>query len=121
LSDQYERAALNEDSLRRPIRLALLRGDPSGASPVRSTTILRRLLADPDAALVAMARYRTGEVILRALATLQQASTVTKLCSKKRFATLRALFEDGRGVALQYSLLLATAVTAQMPIGYRRF
>jgi hypothetical protein len=111
LSDQYEQAALNEDfAATDPFLAAVARGDPSGASPVRASypLIQDAFAADPDAALVAMASQgRTGEAILRALATLQQGIDGDQIAFKEGFATLRALgLEDvARRVALQYLLL----------------
>jgi nucleotide-binding universal stress UspA family protein len=111
LSDQYEQAALNEDlAATDPFLAAVARGDPSEASPVRANypLIQDAFATEPDAALVAMASQgRTGEAILRALATLQQGIDGDQIAFKEGFATLRALgLEDvARRVALQYLLL----------------
>ncbi len=112
LSDRYEEAALNQDLAATDRFLAAVaQGDPSGEPASRTGRPLIRdaFAAEPDAALVAMAAEgRTGEAILRAIASLQQGIDGDDIAFKEGFATLRALgLEDvSRRIALQYLLLL---------------
>ena len=112
LSDRYEEAALKDDlAMTDRFLAAVARGNPSGVPAVRAGRPLIRdaFAAQPDATLVAMAAEgRTGEAILRTIATLQQGIEGDDLAFKEGFATLRALgLEDvARRVALQYLLLL---------------
>ncbi|WP_044043621.1 hypothetical protein [Octadecabacter antarcticus] len=111
LSDKYELAALNEDlAATNRFLAAVARGDPSNAfaGGAKYRLIQDAFTANPNAALVAMASLgRTGEAILRAIATLQQGIDGDQSAFKEGFATLRALgLEDvARRTALQYLLL----------------
>lgn len=111
LSDHYEEAALIDAFAQTdPFLAAVARGDPSQVNASRSRYPLIRdaFAADPDATLVDMAANgRTGEAILRSIATLQQGIDGDQVAFKEGFATLRALgLEDvARRTALQYLLL----------------
>lgn len=111
LTDRYEDAALNEAlAATDPFLAAVARGDPSGVSARRSKypLVQQAFDAQPNAPLVAMAADgRTGEAILRTIATLQQGIDGDRQAFIEGFATLRALgLEDvARRIALQYLLL----------------
>lgn len=111
LSDLYEQAALNEDlAITDPFLAAVARGDPSRAQPSRiDDPLVRAAFATPaDPALIAMATDgRTGEAILRAIATVQQGIDGDAMAFGEGIATLRALgLEDvARRTALQYLIL----------------
>lgn len=111
LSPAYETAALNEAlAATDPFLAAVARGDPSAARAGRSgyPVVRAAFAADPDAALVAMAAQgRTGEAILRTIATVQQGLEGDQIAFQEGIATLRALgLEDvARRTALQYLLL----------------
>ena len=111
LSDHYEDAALIDAlAATDPFLAAVARGDPSGVAVNRAKypLIQQAFAAEPNAALVAMAGDgRTGEAILRSIATLQQGIDGDRTAFKEGFATLRALgLEDmARRTALQYLLL----------------
>ncbi len=111
LSDAYEDAALI-DSLSEtdPFLAAVARGVPetAPADQVGYVLVQDAFAAAPDPALVAMASDgRTGEAILRAIATLQQGIDGDQVAFKIGIATLRALgLEDvARRTSLQYLLL----------------
>ncbi len=111
LSDHYEEAALIDAFAQTdPFLAAVARGDPSQAHAGRGQYPLVRdaFAAEPDTTLVEMAANgRTGEAILRSIATLQQGIDGDQVAFKEGFATLRALgLEDvARRTALQYLLL----------------
>ncbi|MDB2369073.1 hypothetical protein N9V68_00610 [Octadecabacter sp.] len=111
MSDQYEVAALNDDLAQTdPFLAAVARGDPSGvtARGTKNTTVQDAFVTEPDAAMVAMsADGRTGEAILRTIATVQQGVDGDDVAFAEGIATLRALgLEDvARRVALQYLVL----------------
>jgi hypothetical protein len=111
LSNLYEEAALIDAFAQiDPFLAAVARGDPSQTQTVQGQYPLIRdaFAAEPDATLVAMAANgRTGEAILRSIATLQQGLDGDQIAFKEGFATLRALgLEDAaRRTALQYLLL----------------
>ncbi|MCF2904070.1 hypothetical protein L0666_03640 [Octadecabacter sp. CECT 8868] len=112
LSDRYEEAALNEDlAITDPSLAAIARGgDFSNVGVERKQYPLVRAAfeAEPDATLVEMASQgRTGEAILRNIATLQQGIDGDAQAFQDGIATLRALgLEDAaRRISLQYLLL----------------
>lgn len=111
VSDRYEDAALipalaDTD----PFLAGVARGDLAGLSAARPKyPVVRDAFgAPPDTALIDMAANgRTGEAILRTIATLQQGIDGDTVAFGEGFATLRALgLEDvARRAALQYLLL----------------
>ncbi|MEN8918976.1 MAG: hypothetical protein ABF254_10315 [Octadecabacter sp.] len=111
LSDHYEEAALIDAFAQTdPFLAGVARGDPSQAHAALGQYPLIRdaFAAEPDATLVDMAADgRTGEAILRSIATLQQGIDGDRIAFNEGFATLRALgLEDvARRAALQYLLL----------------
>lgn len=111
LSDRYEEGALNDDlAATNRFLAAVARGDPSAARPRAASEALvkRAFAADPNALMTAMAQEgRTGEAILRTLATLQQGIDGDDMAFMDGIATLRALgLEDvARRTALQYMVL----------------
>ena len=111
LSDLYETAALDPELAEMdPFLAALATGDPSDALAIRPAYPIVReaFAADPDAALMDLAASgRSGEAILRAIATLQQGIDGDRMAFREGFATLRALgLEDtARRAALQYAIL----------------
>ncbi|HCP80352.1 MAG TPA: hypothetical protein DIT67_01715 [Octadecabacter sp.] len=111
LSDRYEEAALIDAFAQTdPFLAAVAQGDPSQVHAARGHYPLVRdaFAAEPNATLVDMAANgRTGEAILRSIATLQQGLDGDQIAFKEGFATLRALgLEDvARRTALQYLLL----------------
>lgn len=111
LSTQYEDAALNETlAATDPFLAAVARGDPAGvpANRPRYAHVRDAFAAAPDAALVAMAEEgRTGEALLRTIATFEQGLAGDTVALGEGLATLRALgLEDvARRTALQYLLL----------------
>ena len=89
---------------------AVARGDvsDSATSAAGHQLVQDAFAAQPDAALVAMASEgRTGEAILRTIATLQQGIDGDGMAFQDGIATLRALgLEDvARRTSLQYLLL----------------
>ncbi|MCF2870562.1 hypothetical protein L0664_05750 [Octadecabacter sp. G9-8] len=111
LSGDYELAALRDDFVDLdPFLTSVARGTPSddtsalaGAARVRDA-----FAADPDPTLIAMsANGRTGEAVLRTIATVQQGIDGDSMAFVEGIATLRALgLEDvARRVSLQYLLL----------------
>ncbi len=111
LSDRYEEAALNDDlAVTDQFLAAVARGDPSDATPDGTgyRLVKNAFTAEPDAALIAMATDgRTGEAILRSIATLQQGIDGDPVAFQDGIATLRALGleDDVRRIALQFLLL----------------
>jgi hypothetical protein len=111
LTDRYEEAALLADLTATDSFLAAVaRGDPSDAAPARSKypLVQQAFAGTADPTLVDMAAQgRTGEAILRTIATLQQGLDGDHMAFVEGFATLRALgLEDvARRVALQYLIL----------------
>lgn len=111
LSDRYEEAALNEAlAATDPFLAAVARGDPSQGPALQSKYPLVRaaFAAEPDPNLIAMATDgRSGEAILRAIATLQQGIDGDRVAFAEGIATLRALgLEDmARRTALQFLIL----------------
>lgn len=111
MSDLYEEAALNPDlASTNPFWASVARGDPSQATPSGSASRLVRdaFAAQPDANLLAMAQEgRSGEAILRTIATLQQGIDGDDQSFQDGIATLRALgLEDAaRRTALQFLIL----------------
>jgi len=111
MSNQYEEAALIEGLAQRdPFLAAVARGDPSdvAARSGKYTFVKDAFAATPDADLVTMSTEgRTGEAILRTIATVQQGLDGDRVSFIEGIATLRALgLEDvARRVALQYLVL----------------
>ena len=92
-----------------PFLAGVARGDLSDIEPSHAGHRIVKAAFDaaPDTALIAMAREgRTGEAILRAIATLQQGIDGDVMAFQDGIATLRALgLEDvARRSALQYLL-----------------
>lgn len=111
LSDAYEEAALDDTlAATDPFLAAVARGVPSDAlaSKVGYPLVRDAFGADPDAALIAMAADgRTGEAILRTVATVQQGIDGDRVAFQIGIATLRGLgLEDtARRTSLQFLLL----------------
>lgn len=111
LSDIYEAAALDDMlAATDPFLAAVAKGDPSEvrATRTRYIHVRRAFAAAPDSALLAMAgEGRTGEAILRSIATIGQGLAGDDVSFSEGIATLRALgLEDvARRTALQYLLL----------------
>lgn len=111
LSDLYETAALTPEFAQAdPFLAALATGDPSQALPLNATypVLQEAFRAEPDPVLIDLAANdKTGEAILRAVATVQQGLDGDRLALRMGLATLRALgLEDvARRTALQYAVL----------------
>ncbi|MDC1228328.1 hypothetical protein N8Z63_01145 [Octadecabacter sp.] len=111
LSGDYEEAALREDFIALdPFLTSVARGTLTDETSALPAAFLIRAAfgAEPDQVLLDVARDgRTGEAVLRTIATLQQGLDGDRAAFGEGFATMRALgLEDvARRVALQYLLL----------------
>ncbi|WP_281982344.1 hypothetical protein [Thalassorhabdomicrobium marinisediminis] len=111
LSEKYEDAALVEGfAALDPFLAGVARGDPGDARATRAgyALVQSAFAAEPLPDMLDIARDgRSGEAILRTLATLQQGIDGDEQAFRSGFATLRALgLEDyARRIALQYLLL----------------
>jgi len=111
LSRDYEEAALREDFIALdPFLTSVARGTLTDETSALPAAFLIRAAfgAEPDQVLLDVARDgRTGEAVLRTIATLQQGLDGDRVAFGEGFATMRALgLEDvARRVALQYLLL----------------
>ena len=111
LSDSYEDASMDPTIAQTdPFLAAVARGMPEDARAdgIGYSLVRDAFGAEPDAALVTMAQDgRTGEAILRTIATVQQGIDGDPIAFQSGIATLRALgLEDvARRTSLQYLLL----------------
>jgi len=111
LTDQYETAALDPQlAATDPFLAALATGDPAQALALQPAypILAEAFRAQAAPALTDLAAQgKTGEAILRTIATLQQGLDGDRMALREGFATLRALgLEDvARRTALQYAIL----------------